>query len=67
MNCPKCKQAKSKTIDIALSDHDELYRQKVCAECGEIYFTVEFIVEDSDFVRKEFAKYHRKVRTKEGA
>ena len=54
MICPKCK-SKAKTVAGAINkEHDEVYRKRVCTECGYKFYTVEFPVEPNIQFKDEF-------------
>lgn len=72
MICPKC-NAKSSIVGSILNAGDnEVYRRRKCRECGHIFYSVEFEVDDNvayrdyfnkaDVKRREAKKQKRKER-----
>lgn len=59
MNCPKC-GGKAAVLDVVPNpDDNEVYRKLKCAECGNIFYTTEFEVDNDETFRKNFANYAR--------
>lgn len=64
MLCEKCK-GKTKVIDGCNTDQNERYRRRICLECGHIFYTVEFIVEEDDKFDYEWRRNYRRKPNKE--
>lgn len=51
IKCPEC-EGKTKTVEMARANTDEIYRKKECLSCGHKFYTVEFIVNaTNDFLK----------------
>lgn len=53
MNCPGC-GAKSRISRTLHSHENEIYRQRLCLECSNIFYTIEYEMEYTDTFKKEF-------------
>lgn len=59
MNCPKC-NGKIIVSDIVHNDDtQETYRKKKCIDCGHVFYTVEFITEETRQFRRDWIYHHR--------
>lgn len=59
MKCPKC-NGKVYVTDTTNNDEDhEIYRRRVCKECGKIFYTTEFEVEYTDDFAKIYNQWFR--------
>jgi transcriptional regulator NrdR family protein len=55
MNCPKCSGAVM-VRDTTYTEENEIYRRKKCRECGHVFYTMEFEVEDNPAFRAEWSR-----------
>lgn len=59
MTCPKCGGKLMVLDNVKNTDENEIYRRKVCNECGDVLFTVEYEVESNEEFKKTWNKYSR--------
>lgn len=59
MNCPKCNKEFLTVRDCVNVSHNEIFRKKVCLNCGFTMFTAEFEVEPNERFLREWRRYHR--------
>ena len=66
--CPKC-GVKSIVLDSALDkENNELYRKRKCVQCGQDFFTIEFVVDNDEKFQEfwlELKREHRRNYKKE--
>lgn len=62
MKCPKC-MGKLTVTDTTYVNND-IYRRRKCTVCGNILYTIEFVVEYDDMFKKEWNKNHRSNKSK---
>ena len=58
MDCPKC-GGKVHAQDTVHTPENETYRRRKCAECGFMFYTVEYEVEYDKQVQKIWRECHR--------
>ena len=64
MNCPKC-NLKCNVTDTRHSS-EETYRKQKCPNCGFVFYTVEFLCDDNDALKKTWASlYSDRAKRKE--
>lgn len=67
MICEKCGSKDVKVIDVVHNnDAYEVYRKKVCKNCGRTFYTIEFEIEaDADFLDSWSENYRKKPKKTE--
>lgn len=59
MECPNC-GGKTTVVDNSYNnDAKELYRKRKCTKCGHEFCTMEFEIDISDQLKKEWCEHHR--------
>lgn len=54
--CPDCGVKTFVSDSVMDKENDELYRERTCTGCGKVFFTTEFILEDSAVFRELWYK-----------
>lgn len=62
MNCPKCK-SRVTVKNCVDTRENEIYRKRVCDQCGHVFYTVEYEVVVNDRFKKEW-QFYNKLRRK---
>ena len=61
MNCEKCGSKDVKVLDVVHNnDAYEIYRKKQCKNCGRMFYTMEFEVEDDAVFMESWYEHYRK-------
>ena len=60
MKCPKCKGKLKVADSVHNPKENETYRRKVCLDCGLMFYTVEFPIEQNKRFEEEWAAYYRR-------
>lgn len=59
IQCPKC-NSKSYVLDTVTNpDDNETYRKRECTECGNVFFTLEMIVDADSCLLENWYRYSR--------
>lgn len=58
MLCPKCK-GKVTIKNTVTNSSNETYRKRKCLECGNVFYTCEFEVDNNEEFLEEFRAYNR--------
>lgn len=58
MRCPKC-SGRVKVVDTTNSEENEIYRKRKCLDCGHVFYTTEFEVEQTNAFLHEYHKSFR--------
>jgi transcriptional regulator NrdR family protein len=60
MVCPKCGSDKVPVKDnVNNTTYNEVYRKRVCAKCGNTFYTVEFEAEVNERFKDEWKQHSR--------
>jgi transcriptional regulator NrdR family protein len=62
MKCPKC-NGSVKVTDVVQDmelDHNDIYRQRTCDDCGHIFYTVEGEIDVNKVFEKLWVRLHRR-------
>ena len=59
MYCPKCKGKIGVLDSVYNNDENEILRKRKCKECGHIFYTIEFEVEQDDRLKQEWSSFYR--------
>lgn len=60
MKCPKCKGKLKVADSVHNTQENETYRRKVCLDCGFMFYTVEFPIEQTKRFEEDWAAYYRR-------
>lgn len=50
--CPKCGIKTRNADTIPDEGNNEIYREKTCYLCGHVFYTLEFVIEDTEQLQK---------------
>lgn len=56
MKCPECKSRVRVIDSVPIDEHNEVYRRRLCVECGHEFYTTEMIVEPTKRFKNEWAQ-----------
>lgn len=62
MNCPKCRDGKSRVVRVTLDQHDRKLRRRECRECGHRWNTWEVGFAPVDRAEEALRKLARAIR-----
>lgn len=63
MICPKC-HGRVEVKDSVNVAWNEIYRRRQCVECGHVFYTAEFEVEQNHRFEREWFRFYKKKKKK---
>lgn len=60
MTCPDCNSRLYITDNVLDTDNNELYRKRVCKQCGKELYTIEFQIDIDENLRNNWKKFYRR-------
>lgn len=60
MKCPKCGGKVNVMDTVHNTDLNEIYRERICEDCGHIFYTTEYEVVQNQAFEEDWAQYHRR-------
>ena len=64
MNCPKCGSKTKVLKNVINAPEEEMYRQRVCLDCGNKFYTVEYEVIANESFKRRWCSLIEKYRAK---
>lgn len=55
MKCPKC-AGDVRVRDTTYTEENEIYRRRKCLDCGHVFYTMEFEIEDTPAFQQEWKR-----------
>lgn len=64
MNCPRCNGQNIGVTDTVPYDVKYIFRRRKCKDCGDIFRTAEFVIDEGDPMRYKYVEADRIKQTR---